>query len=362
MSGKSGISEPEAKKAAMQVELPVVETILYIDPMRITSQVTHDLLWASLAKRLRTASSGHRPRAELQYETLMAKGYYHSLPRILAGIELDIHAPIQGRDIASRNDVIRASSLQEYKKIIHLADMLGARAVIVHLTPHDIPWKDGFAQEARLEQLALALASYRALVAYRDQHAPELLLMPEGLEYPKWWADTAEAVMVLPDLLEVDPALTICVDVAHLWHNRFLHPKTITVDSFAEELALHLQTLDVLAPVEKIHLAGAYIWHREDGEKIHATHAVPGLAPWERLEAGTKLFLDGPPAGFRGEWMAAGPVLNVLSRFGQRRGGLPPIAMEVHGTDMEMKMQMNAFIRTILLRQKTGLGHGDRGD
>lgn len=322
----------------------------------MTSQAEHDLLWSRLVERLRAANPGSLPRVELQYELLMARGYYHSLPRILEGIALDLHAPIQGRDIASPIEAHRHFSVREYEKIIALARSLGARAVIVHLTPQDIPWEDGFAQAAREEQLALGLASYRKLVTYRDRHAPEVMLMPEGLEYPKWWADTAEAVSLLPSLRKIDPAVTSCVDVAHLWHNRYLHPATITVDSFAEELALHLQAVDVLAPVEKIHLAGAYIWHRDDGEAVHATHAVPGLAPWDRLEGGTELFLDGPPPGFRGEWLALGPVLDVMGRFARQRGQWPTVAMEVHGQEMKEKMQINALIRTILVREKVAGG------
>lgn len=178
--------------------------------------------------------------------------------------------------------------------------------------------------------------------------------MPEGLEYPKWWADTEEAIAVLPSLRQMDPRVTSCVDVPHFWHNRYLHPPTITVDSFADELALHLKAVDVLAPVAKIHLAGAYIWHRDDGEAVHATHAVPGLAPWDRLKGGTDLSLNGPPTGFRGEWMAVGPVLEVISRFGQQRGGLPPVAMEVHVDEIGEKMQINALVRTILMRQEVG--------
>jgi sugar phosphate isomerase/epimerase len=339
-------------KAPAGVELPIVETILYIDPALATSQATHDVLWNGLAERLRAACGERPPRGELQYEVPMSKEYYHSLPRILAGITLDVHAPIQGRDIASPDEAHRRFSVQEYEKIIALAGKLQARAVIIHLTPRDIRWQNGFAQEARREQLSLALASFQELVAYRDRYAPDVLLMPEGLEYPKWWADTAEAVELLPRLQKMDPAVTSCVDVAHLWHNRYLHPASITVDSFAEELAQHLQILDVLAPVEKIHLAGAYIWYQDEGDPIHATHAVPGLAPWEQLNSGTQLSLEYPPDGFRGEWMAVGSVLDVISRFGQKRGNLPPLAMEVHLKDMSQKMQINAMIRTILMRKK----------
>lgn len=336
------------------VNLPSVESILYIDPAKIKDQETHDALWAGLAAQLRAATGRRQPRAELQYEVVMAKGYYHSLPRIFEGIELDVHAPIQGRDIASLNEAYRRFSLEEHRRTLRLAAALQARALILHLTPNNIPWQDGFVQTARAEQLAIALASFKELASYRDRYAPEVVLMPEGLEYPKWWADTQEAVTVLPSLRQIDPRVASCVDVAHLWHNRYLHPPTITVDSFAAELALHLKALDVLAPVEKIHLAGAYIWHPDSGESVHSTHAVPGLAPWDRLEAGTHLSLDGPPPGFKGEWMAVGPVLEVISRFGLRRGGVPPIAMEVHLDDLGEKMQINALIRTILMRQKVG--------
>lgn len=336
------------------VKLPSVEPILYVDPAKIIDQEVHDRFWTDLAAQLRAASGVRQPRAELQYEVLMAKGYYHSLPGIFEGIELDVHAPIQGRDIASLNEAYRRFSLEEYKRIITLATALQARALILHLTPHNIPWQDGFAQTARVEQLAIALASFKELVSYRDRRAPEVVLMAEGLEYPKWWADTQEAVAVLPSLRQTDPGVASCVDVPHLWHNRYLHPETITVDSFAEELALHLQAVDALAPVAKIHLAGAYIWQRDDGEPVHATHAVPGLAPWEQLEAGTHLSFDGPPPGFRGEWMAVGPVLEVISRFGQQRGEAPPIAMEVHVKEVGERLQLNAVIRTILMRQKVG--------
>lgn len=332
-------------------EPPIVETILYIDPERITDQKTHDTLWAGLAKRLRAAGEGRQPRAELQYEVTMAKEYYHSLPRLLAGIELDLHAPIQGRDIASIDEAHRRFSLKEYEQVILLAGALQARAVIIHLTPHNIPWQDGFAQEMRMEQLAIALDSFREVVRYRDRHAPNVLLAVEGLEYPKWWADTVEAVSVLSSLKQIDSAVTSCVDVAHLWHNRYLHPATITVEDFAGELALHLNTLVALAPVAKIHIAGAYIWRRDDGETLHATHAVPGLAPWDRLGKDTSLFLDRPPTGFKGEWMVVEPVLEEIARFGQRQGKLPPIATEVHVDEMGQKMQINTLIRTILIQK-----------
>lgn len=330
---------------------PIVESVLYLEPNHMKDQATHDALWTGLARRLRASNRGHRPRAELQYEVMMAKEYYHSLPRILAGIDLDVHAPIQERDIASLDEAHRRFSLEEYERVIALAGRLDARAVIVHLTPHDVPWHNGFAQEARVEQLAVALDSFGELVRYRDQHAPGVLLLPEGLEYPKWWADTAEATSLLPSLKRIDPDVASCVDVAHLWHNRYLHPATITVDGFADELDLHLRAVDALAPVEKVHLAGAYIWHRDDGDAVHATHAVPGLAPWEQFERNTGLFLDGPPSGFRGEWMAVKPVLNVIGRFARQRGLWPPIAMEVHVDDMEQKLQINAQIRAMLLEQ-----------
>lgn len=287
----------------------------------------------------------------------MVQGYYRSLPHIFRGFKLDIHAPIQGRDIASLNVAHRQASLEEYRRVVDLAGEMHARALIVHLTPHDIPWHNGFSQMARAEQLAIALASVRALARYRDRHVPALQLMVEGLEYPKWWASTEEARAVLPAVKQLDPTVTSCVDVAHLWHNRYLNPETGMAEDFAAQLAVHLRVLDGLAPVGKIHLAGAYVWQREDGDAVHATHAVPGLAPWEVLRGGTGLFLDGPPPGFEGEWMALGPVLKVIGAFGRERGSWPPIAMEVHLSAIEAKMQLNAMVATILLRQKVAQVH-----
>lgn len=329
-------------------EPPPVETILYIDPERIKDQESHDRLWGDLARRWRAASGARPPRAELQYETLLAKGYYHTLPRLLAGIELDLHAPIQGRDLAQIDAAKRRFALQEHERVIRLAAALPARALILHLTPHNIPWRDGFSQAMRLEQLAVALDSFRQLARYRDRFAPDLLLVPEGLEYPKWWADTAEAVAVLSRVKEIDAAVASCVDVAHLWHNRYLRPAPAAAPDFAEELALHLRTVDALAPVAKIHLAGAYIWRRPGRDPLHATHAAPGLAPWDRLEAASRLYLDGPPHGFSGEWMALRPVLAAIARFARARGETPPLTMEVHVDDMAQKRRINALIRNLL--------------
>jgi hypothetical protein len=100
--------------------------------------------------------------------------------------------------------------------------------------------------------------------------------MLENLEYPKWPADTKEAVDLLKYLKQIHPNLTSCVDLAHLWHNHaaLMPGISYATEDFPDILIDYIIEVDRIAPIRRFHFAGAYVDRKND---IHETHGAPEL-------------------------------------------------------------------------------------
>jgi len=180
-----------------------------------------------------------------------------------------VHGPTQKRDIASVDDQLLSRSLAENKKALDLTAALGAEAMILHITP-----QDDF--DLRLAQLDRAISSFTKLSEYIKERNYPVSLMLENLEYPKWPADTKEAVDLLKHLREIHPNLTSCVDLAHLWHNHTALMPGINYSSqnFPDILIDYIVEVNSIAPIRRFHFAGAFVDKKND---IHQTHGAPEL-------------------------------------------------------------------------------------
>jgi hypothetical protein len=100
--------------------------------------------------------------------------------------------------------------------------------------------------------------------------------MLENLEYPKWPADTKEAVDLLKYLKQIHPNLTSCVDLAHLWHNHasLMPGINYAIQDFPDILIDYIVEVNNIAPIRRFHFAGAYVDKEND---IHETHGAPEL-------------------------------------------------------------------------------------
>jgi sugar phosphate isomerase/epimerase len=313
----------------------MIGTVIYVDPKQVGSQAGHDILWAERFNGLAGFSDRGEPvRVELQYEIPLKLGYWDTLPHLLGNknIEVDLHAPTQARDIASPVEEYRHYSIQEYKRSFDQAASLGSRLYILHLTPHDIAWSNGFAQDEREKQLERAWRAFEELVAYKEEKGYPFYIALENLEYPKWPSDLAESRRVMERARQIHPEVVFCVDIPHLWHSRaWLRPDSNRELDFACELRDYLHALQALSPIVRIHFAGAYIW-QVHGREVHETHGIPGLAPWDKLEQ-FMLHLDRKPHGFAGVWMEIDPVLRVVAEFA--KGKPPLLLLEMHEDDLQ---------------------------
>ncbi len=264
--------KPEIKleKVEVKEEIKAKKTNLglaaYIEPQEINNQSTHDKAWRQLLNSWQNLDS-----LEIQYEHDYLKNWWISLPAMLKNYQspIIVHGPTQKRDIATLDDQLRTRSLAENKKALDLSAALGAQAMILHITP-----QDDF--QLRIPQLDRAIASFSELSQYIEENHYPVSLMLENLEYPKWPADTKEAVDLLKYLKVIHPNLTACVDLAHLWHNHAaLMPGANYIEQdFPEVLIDYIVEVNSIAPIRRFHFAGAYVDKEND---IHETHGTPEL-------------------------------------------------------------------------------------
>jgi len=238
----------------------------YINPQEIFNQEAHDQAWKKLLKNWQNLDC-----LEIQYEHDYLKNWWLSLPTMLRNYnsKIIVHGPTQKRDIASVDDQLLSRSLAENKKALDLTAALGAEAMILHITP-----QDDF--DLRLAQLDRAFSSFTKLSEYIKERNYPVSLMLENLEYPKWPADTKEAVDLLKHLREIHPNLTSCVDLAHLWHNHTALMPGINYSSqnFPDILIDYIVEVNSIAPIRRFHFAGAFVDKKND---IHQTHGAPEL-------------------------------------------------------------------------------------
>jgi len=238
----------------------------YIEPQLITSQTKHDHHWQKLLNNWQNLSC-----LEIQYEHDYLLDWWQSLPTMLKDYQsrIIVHGPTQKRDIASTNKKLRLKSLAENKKALDLASAIGAEAMIMHLTP-----QDDFT--LRLAQLDRAIDSFTELSAYIKENSLPVSIMLENLEYPKWPADTKEAVDLLKHLKNIHPNLTSCVDLAHLWHNHaaLMPGINYSAQDFPDILIDYIVEVNGITPIRRFHFAGAYVDKEND---IHQTHGAPDL-------------------------------------------------------------------------------------
>lgn len=238
----------------------------YIEPQEISNQATHDRAWSQLLNSWQNLDC-----LEIQYEHDYLKNWWISLPEMLKDYQskIIVHGPTQQRDIATIDSQLRTRSLNENKKALDLATAIGAQAMILHITP-----QDDFL--LRIPQLDRAIDSFAQLSQYIEDKNYPISLMLENLEYPKWPADTKEAVDLLKYLKQIHPNLTSCVDLAHLWHNHaaLMPGINYATSDFPDILIDYIVEVNSIAPIRRFHFAGAYVDREND---IHETHGAPEL-------------------------------------------------------------------------------------
>lgn len=243
-----------------------VGLVAYIDPQEIVTQEKHDKAWRELLTKWRNLDS-----LEIQYEHDYLKDWWLSLPAMLKDYnsKIIVHGPTQTTDLAATDDRLRVRSLAENKKALDLSATLGTEAMILHLTA-----KDDFI--SRIAQLERAIDSFIELSKYIKERKYPVSLMVENLEYPKWPADTKEAVDLLKYLKQIHPNLTSCVDLAHLWHNHaaLMPGINYAANDFPDILIDYIVEINSIAPIRRFHFAGAYFDKEND---IHQTHSAPVL-------------------------------------------------------------------------------------
>ena len=238
----------------------------YINPRTVSSQEEHDQQWQALLDNWQ-----HLECLEIQYEHDYRNNWWQSLPEMLqhyAG-KIIVHGPTQNRDLASIDQQCRSQSVLENKLALDFAAKIGAENMILHITP-----QDDF--NSRLKQLDRAMFSATELAQHiKDNNLP-VALMLENLEYPKWPADTKEAVDLAKDLKTIHPNLTSCFDLAHLWHNyaALIPGLKYSDEDFLANLINYIVEVDSIAPIQRFHVAGAYV---DRANNIHETHGLPNL-------------------------------------------------------------------------------------
>lgn len=258
------------KKVEKKEEIIQHETNLglaaYINPQEIFNQKAHDKAWQQLLTNWQNLDC-----LEIQYENNYLKNWWLTLPAMLKNYKskIIVHGPTQKRDIANVDDQLRSKSLEENKRALDLTAKLGAEAMILHITP-----QDDF--NLRISQLGRAISSFTELSEYIDENNYPVSLMLENLEYPKWPADTKEAVDLLKYLKKIHPKLTSCVDLAHLWHNHaaLMPGINYSAQDFPDVLIDYIVEIDSIAPIGRFHFAGAFVDKKND---IHQTHGAPEL-------------------------------------------------------------------------------------
>ena len=306
--------------------IPEVGFTSYVDPSSVGSQEEHDKKWSQLAGSTNTTGP-----LEIQYELPFDKEYWQSMASITStlGTSLSVHAPIHDRDTACEDVQKREWSVEENMRSMDLANSIGAKVFILHLTPQD----DFENREAQIER---GLESFRELIQYKKAMGFGFKVLLETLEYPKWPSDIEETQDILEKAKAIDPEVGFCVDVAHLWHNvTTLHPN-VQGNDFPAYLRNYLEAVEKISSVNRIHLGGAFVEETENGLS-HETHRFPGLPPDIELDEDTVLFFDDKPEGFQGKWMEIDPVLRVISEFSREKyeseGEKPDIVVEIHDQD-----------------------------
>lgn len=335
-----------------------VGNIAYVPWENVTNQSDHDELWRQTINALiPQQGAGHKHHIELQYEFRMSDGFWPSLPKIFEGknINWNLHAGIQHTDIASDNENYRQKSIAEYKMMLELADQIGAN-VIMHLTPHDIPWQDGFhnheyLKEERLRQLSRGLKSFAVLTEYINARKLKVKKYVENVEFKKFPADLQDTEFILPRILEINPQTGFCVDIPHLWHNHVhLCPDRDPHIGFQQILRDYLTFVSSQMPIDIIHFAGAYIAQKNgNGPDIHATHAHPGLMQGQELTDGINLYLEAPPEGHQGPWLPIIPTLREVVRYANTAETIPILTLEIHEQDQEKAANSRKIINQLLL-------------
>lgn len=282
----------------------------YISPQTVCSQKEHDQQWQALLDDWHYLEC-----LEIQYEHDYRNNWWQSLPAMLqhyAG-KIIVHGPTKKRDLASIDQQLRSQSVLENKLALDFATQIGAESMILHITP-----QDDF--NSRLKQLDRAMLSATELAQYIKDNKLPVALMLENLEYPKWPADSKEAVDLLKDLKSIHPNLCSCLDLPHLWHNyAALIPGFKYADEdFIENLINYIVEVDSIAPIQRFHFAGAYV---DRVKNIHETHGVPNL---NNHHSSAEHIVKMPVA----------QCLNIMDEFinNQVDGGIRPadIILEMH--------------------------------
>lgn len=298
----------------------------YVDPKQVLTQRDHDQRWQHIFNDWQDLAC-----LEIQYESDYLKNWWKNLPPMLQHYQsrVIVHGPTQKRDIASNNQQLRSRSLAENKKALDFAAELGAEAMILHITP-----QDDF--DLRIKQLDRAIESFSELASYIKDKSLPVSLMLENLEYPKWPADTKEAIDLLKYLKSIHPNLTSCVDLAHLWHNQAaLIPGTnYSQDEFLNTLINYIVEVNDIAPIHRFHFAGAYLDRVND---IHQTHGAPNFNDVVNLNDASSLskVIDVMPNN------QSLSIINEFINFQKNNGEtMADIILEMHIPHLEQKKQV----------------------
>lgn len=313
------------KKEILDAKQHKVNFCLYCEPNNMLTQEEHDRRWAMAAQ---TTPSGQK--VELQYEPVLETQYWRSLPQMLMGKVDGVHAPTKGRDIAGLNDQLRTWSVRETEGAMDMANELKANYFVVHLTP-----QDDFCD--RNSQLERGMRSLEDLAEYRRKKGYTTKILLETLEYPKWPADIDETISVVGDVKKFIPDLGFCLDVGHLWHNlNSLLPSRKPFD-FKKELDSYIKKTSRYVGIDVVHLVGAYV-EKENGNEIHATHAIPGLSPRNGFSVDSKMYYKDAPPDFKGDWMNIDTVLSSIKKYAGDTGKFPTITVEAHEPDINLQI------------------------
>lgn len=292
----------------------------YISPQAVCSQKEHDQQWQALLDNWHYLEC-----LEIQYEHDYRNNWWQSLPAMLQHYDgkIVVHGPTQKRDLASIDQQCRSQSVVENKLALNFAAKIGAENMILHITP-----QDDF--NSRLKQLDRAMLSTAELAQHIKDNKLPVALMLENLEYPKWPADAKEAVDLAKELKSIHPNLTSCFDLAHLWHNyaALIPGLKYSDEDFIENLINYIVEVDSIAPIQRFHVAGAYV---DRAHNIHETHGVPNLNNHDSL---VKHIVKMPIA----------QCLNIMDEFinDQIARGIKPadIILEMHAEHQEQEQAL----------------------
>lgn len=304
----------------------------YINPDGINTKQEHDMAWNNVINTLKKL-----PSLEIQYEFDYSKNWYKSVVAMTRKLKsrIFVHGPTRNCDIASVVPELKLKSVEENKRAIDFASEINAEDLVLHITPQN-DYTD------RENQLKRGVLSFIELSDYISQKKISTLLTVENLEYPKWPADINEALFLLKNLKEINPEVTSCVDLPHLWHNYMaLFPEDRkTSTDFLQILTDYIYRLDEIAPIRRFHFANAYINRLND---VHETHGIVDLSK----DCDNSLSI--PDC----DQMSISKSLSILQKFinFQKTDGRIPadIILEMHGPINE-QLNSISYINNQLLK------------